>query len=262
MNRIGAGGAFDDAALASEALEVVVRASNRVVHVAAYVGKNQKPVPMLDLFDLEELVCEDHHGAGAPRQIPSGGLLTKNRIRVKEPPASQMADVQKRLNAPSSVFLEAESLWHDSVEAFYDGRPREAIILLRAAIEVGWHAGFDQAAEAYRRCPWGTLPVALLDSIVERAKNKRTPVPQQLDEYSKTVFGFSFRKDWEPDKTEKWDRLNSFFDERHAVAHRTGVPRPETLWAALSLTREVLDKVKDLADAVVASCPPPGSPSP
>ena len=71
-------------------------------------------------------------------------------------------------------------------------------------------------------------------------------MPQQLDKYSRTVFGFSFRKDWEPGKTEKWNRLNSFFDERHAVAHRTGAPSTEKLWEGLPLTREVLDKIRAL----------------
>lgn len=255
-NRIRADGTtFDDATLASEALEVVVRASNRVVHVAAYVGKNQKPVPLLDLFDLEDLVCEDHHDAGAPRQIPLGGLLTKGRIRVKEPPARQMPDVQKRLDAPSGAFLEAESLWHDSVEAFYDSRLREAVVLLRAAIEVAWRAGFDQCMAAYARCNLGPVPADVLEFYKGRATDRKTTVPDRLGYYSKIAFGFSFRDNWEVGQTVKWDKLNGFFQERHGVAHGSSQPKPDTVWEAVNLTREVLDKLQELTDTVLKKCP-------
>lgn len=255
VSRLKSDGTIDDAALAAEALDVLVPAINRVIHIAAYVGNNQKQMPLLSRFDLEDLVCEDHHDPRAPRKILLGGLLAKERILLKEPSGSTMGEVQRRLDRPSKVFFEAESLWHDSVEAFYDGRLREAVVLLRAAIEVCWRAAFEEAVAAYRRCNVAPLPTGVLDSYVERATDRRTSLTDRLSLHSKVVFDFSFREDWESGQEVKWGKLNSFFQDRHGVAHGTGQPSLLNAWEAVRLTREVLDKLQELTDAVVKTCP-------
>jgi hypothetical protein len=247
-------GSFADASIAAEAIENAVRVANRVVHLLAFAGGSRTNLPSLSRFDLENLKCEDLQ-ASTPRDVAVGELLTERRILLREPPLAEQGEVQKRLDPHPSTFAESESLWHDGVQGFYNGRLREALVLLRASIEVAWNAGVTAAGDSYRTCPLGPLPVGLVDSFVERATDWRTALPIRLDVSSKVILGFSFKTDWEiAPKTMKWDKLNTFFQQRHDVAHGTGQPTTSDAWDAMSLTREVLDTLERLTDAVVQRC--------
>jgi hypothetical protein len=255
VSRQATDGAFDDAAIIAEALEVVVPAINRVIHLISFVGGSQRQIPLLSPLDIENFLCEDLYD-GAPRQVQVGNALTEGRILLREPKLAADARVTNLLGAAPPGFEDAESLWLDGLEAFYDGRQREAAIVLRAAVEVGWRAALDAAVGAYRRCAFGPIPVALLDTVAEQAADRRTPVPARLTTFSKIIFGFSFQEDWEPGvPSTKWDKLNTVFDQRHGVAHGKAKPTMPNVWDAVTLTREVLDKIRDLTDAVVRKCP-------
>jgi hypothetical protein len=254
VKRLRDDGSFDDQAIGAEAAEVVVRATNRFVHVFSFISGRQGQLPLLSLFDLENFVCEDLYG-GTPRVVALGGLLLQRRIPLREPSAAQASNVQAGLNAPPAAFHAAETLWLDGLEAFYDGRFREAVILLRAGVEVAWRAAFDRSMEAYGRCAISPLPQGILQAYSEHATGKRMGLPARLTEHSKVVFGFSFKDDWEPGRTTKWDRLTAFFQTRHSVAHGSGQPSTAEVWDGLTLTREVLTKLTTLSDAVIRQCP-------
>ncbi len=248
-------GSFDDDAIAAEAIEVAVRATNRIVQLISFMGGGHGPLPSLTRFDLEEAKCEDRHDP-VPRDVPLDALLQERRILVREPPlASPATTIQRRLKKPLSRHAESESLWHDSVDAFYNGRLREAVVVLRAAIEVAWAASVESAVDAYRACTFGPLPAELLDHYEERALDWKVGLPERLDKFSKVLFGFSFRSDWERvSVTAKWDRLTGFFQQRHDVAHGTGQPSNDQAWEALTLAREVLDKLASRTRAVIRAC--------
>lgn len=253
VNRRRSDRSYDDEFVAGEAIENAVRVANRVVHLLAFAGGSQTNLPSLSRFDLEDLQCEDLQ-ENPPLNVALGDLLTQKRIALREPPMAQQADVQKRLDPPPATFAESESLWHDGVQGFYGGRLREAVVLLRASIEVAWNAAVKTAGDAYRACPLDPLPVGVVDSFVERATDWRTALPVRLDLAAKVIFGFSFKTDWEPGQTTKWDKLNTFFQQRHDVAHGTGQPTTAHAWDALTLTREVLDRLEQLTDDVERKC--------
>lgn len=246
-------GSYADASVAAEAIENALRVANRVVHLLAFAGGSRANLPSLSQFDLENLACVDFR-EDPPRSVALGNLLTETRIRLREPPVTEQANVQKRLDPASLTFSESESLWHDGVQGFYNARLREAVVLLRASIEVAWNAAVKAAGDAYRTCPLGPVPVGLIDGFIDRATDWRMALPDRLDTSSKTIFDFSFKSDWESGQTTKWDKLNTFFKQRHDVAHGTGQPTAEHAWDALALTREVLDRLEQLTDDVVRKC--------
>ena len=234
-----------DPELVAEAFELALKSANRALHALAFAGGKQRPVPLLNGEDLEDTSCVDDP-AGAPRALPAVGLFPRRPVRINIAAANPTAAVQAVITSPPAEFTSSYALWQDAVEAFYAGRSREAIVLARAALEVGWENAVQAAAPdlAARVAP--PVQAGIFEAYVAEGLKSRA-LADRFDQYSKALLGFSFSTDWDAGK---WDRLITFFELRNDVAHDGLQPTEEATLGALSLSREVLDRLRQLRLAV------------
>ncbi len=233
-----------DAELVAEAFELALKSTNRALHALAFAGGKQRPVPLLSGEDLEGTSCVDDPG-GAARALPTSGLFPRRPVRINLDATDRTAAVQALLDPPPAEFTSSHTLWSEALEAFYAGRNREAVVLARAALEVGWEtaaraAARDLAAHAQPPIQAGIFAAYVKEALASRA------LADRFNQYSKALLGFSFSTDWD---TAKWGRLITFFELRNDVAHEGFQPLDEDALGAITLAREVLDRLAALRQA-------------
>lgn len=225
-----------DDAIVPEALQVALDATNRLVHALSFVGGGRTARPLLELRDLKDLQVAN---AGSPLDV-NPTLVREMHLPLKEPPSDLKDEVQAVLDVSSGPLSEAVVLWQNALEAFYEDRLREAAIAARAALEVGLRAALAEAASVYQASAPDDATREMIDDFLKRSES--SPVPTQLDHHCGVLLGFSFVKHW--DQT-SWERLNTFFDVRHRVAHGSTQPTPDNVFKGISLVRQVLKTIEE-----------------
>ena len=238
-----------DSELVREAFELALQATNKVIHALAFSGSKREPVPSLVGHDLEDATCAD---ASADRDIPTGGLFSRGTVRINLPARDATEAVCAVIRPLPPDFAVSDALWQDAVEAFYAGREREAVILARAALEVGWEMAADAVATDLASRVAAPVQPGIFAAYVAEASDARN-IQDLFSKFAKSLFGFSFATDWD---AAKWGRLAQFFQLRNDVAHEGRLPNRDEVWQAISLSREVLMKLAELR----AQAQPAGGP--
>jgi hypothetical protein len=76
---------LDDGELVFQTFELAIKATNRLLHAAAFLGQNEKTVPLLGREHLEEVSCVDDRN-GQPRDLDTSDFFTKRPLRLKLTP--------------------------------------------------------------------------------------------------------------------------------------------------------------------------------
>jgi len=229
--------------------DVVVRATNRVLHLAAFAGENQKHFRTLQFRDFHDLAVHD--------------LSDQRRRVVGEVPVERIATIRRKGLTPRTQQLldilaarsESEALWFDALESAFERRTRDAVVAARAAVEVAWKSGAERIRHAHR----GTTPrtVAMVEALVAAAVSDALPLPQRLDKHSAPIFGESFKARW---KDMTWQQVSELlFTVRNRGAHGSGPVTEMQAHRAVVITRDVLDDIEVVCSAVEGGVSPPPS---
>jgi len=117
------------------------------------------------------------------------------------------------------------------------------VIVARVVVEVGWERAARLVAADFGKMAKPPIQPGIFDAYVTESLSARVALRDRLDHYSHRLFGFSLAKDWDD---VKWGRLNSFFELRNDVVHEGIHPQPDQAWNAISLSREVLERLVEL----------------
>ncbi|MCW5831341.1 MAG: hypothetical protein KIS78_02655 [Labilithrix sp.] len=235
-----------DAELVAQAFELALKSTNRALHALAFAAHKERPVPLLSGEDLEDKSCIEDPG-GAARALPVDGLFSRQAVRIKLDAADRTDVVQKVMTPLPADFVAAHALWVDAIEAFYAGRLREAVVLARAAVEVGWEIATKAAAQDLATQARPPIQAQIFEAYVAEGLESRA-LKDRLDKYNKALLGFSFCTDWTPGR---WEHLVEFFELRNNIAHEGFHPSPDKAFRAIALTRDVLSKLVELRLGVV-----------
>jgi len=226
-----------DRALGAVAVETAVLALNRVIHVAAFAGRNRKVLPVVEGRDLEDMAIAVMD-ASSTRPVNAPGTFARSpRIKGRGLTAKVQA-VLARTNVSDPNI--AEALWLDALEAVFDDRPREALVLSRACVEVAWEA-CARAVLAARAQVWPQDAVRCVHALLTHALG--AALKDRLDAHSELLLGFSFQTAW---TGERWGRLNNAIKARNEAAHGPADADIEDARRAVEIVRDVLDELAAL----------------
>lgn len=231
-------GPTTDDALASAAIDLAPRAFNRIVHLAAFAGNNEKVLRLLDDRDLVDVAISISDSGGSIRSV----AVPEKFVRSPRVKGSGLTQRVQALVARTNVAEPeiAEALWLDALEAVFDDRPREALVLARACVEVSWEACVRAVLHA-RASTWPPEAASYMEALLSHAL--RAGLTDRLDHHSALLLGFSFQKGWPPDA---WGRLASAIKARNEAAHGPASADIEEARRAVTIVRAVLDQLASL----------------
>jgi hypothetical protein len=241
-------GANDETAW-NTANDVVVRAVNRVLHLAAFAGKNQKHFRTLQVRDFHDIAVFDLTNGERP---VSGERPVERNVTIRGTGLTQRTQVL--LDVPAAR-RDSEALWFDALESAFERRVRDAVVAARAAVEVAWKSAVQRVRNAHT----GLKPqvAAMVEALVDAAIADSVPLPQKLDKHSAPIFGSSFKDRWN-EKT--WDRVSKLlFKARNRGAHGSGEVTEEDAHRAVEIARAILDDIEFVCDSVERGQTPPAS---
>ncbi|MBI4955204.1 MAG: hypothetical protein HY908_24485 [Myxococcales bacterium] len=221
----------------NEAREEAIQVTNRVLHLLLFAGSNQKPVAGLAPYDVEDLEVDTGAGAPAPPEPPA----QRRSVRVKFGDDVDQPAVQRLLDRLPGGLESAQALWNEAVQAYYEGRSREALIVVRASIEEGWTSAADAFCLAAGQAPSPLVRTELVQAYVESAKRAR--LTERLGVHTTHLFGRSIESQL-PDGD--WDRLCTALDERNKVAHTAGPADADRAWDGIRIARLVIEHLAAL----------------
>lgn len=241
--------ADSDDELWAAALEAAPAALHRALTLAAFVGKNRKPIRTLRLADfceVEVIALEAGTERKLEGEIPAERIATIHRRSLTDPTQRLLDGLKAR--------AESEALWLDALESALESRRRDAVVAARAAVEVAWKQAAQEVLEAHLV---GATERAreMMAAIVEQACSDMTPLPHRLDRHSASIFGESFQKRWPPNL---WNDVQVYlFKARNAGAHGSGAVSDDDAHRTVETARRVLDDLEVVRSANVAHERPP-----
>jgi hypothetical protein len=246
--RFGLDGAADDQTAWYTAHEIVVRAVNRVLHLVAFAGGNQKRLPVLQFRDFDSIEVVE---VGDVERRLEGESPVQRVPWIRR--SDQTPRTQELLDMLASRG-HAEALWLDALESAFEERPRDAVVAARAAVEVAWREAAESVREAERvhARPRGA---AMIEALVDKALADGIPLPQRLHKYSESIFGASFQRRW---KAATWNEVRELFSTvRNRGAHGSGSVTENEAHRAVGLARKVLDDIEAVRVAALDGREPP-----
>jgi hypothetical protein len=221
------------------AREDAIYATNRLLHLLSYAGGNQKAVPGVGLHDVEDLLVTYTTAAGDLIQFQED--LPRHPVRIHFEATITEAAVQLLLDPMPAEFAPVDALWNEAVQAFYDGRYREALIVVRASIEEAWRVAADGFIARASQANLAPVRQELVTAYIQVAE--KAGLIDRLGLHTERVFGKKLEALLPPGD---WDRLGNALEERNKVAHTAEPADVKQVWDGVRIARDVIDQLVKL----------------